>query len=187
MSEPVVVCAIAMFEGYTVTVVTELANDGPGRAEWAFLLYRLPREPSAPRLALWRTLRRLGALILSDGLVALPADARTVEHLEWIAAGLADNGGSGSVWVARPATRREGDRLAEQSRAAADLEYRQVMQEAALVDARELGPARRTARRLRRQLRAISARDFFGAPSAARARAAVERLARDDAAVDVRA
>ena len=29
------------------------------RLKWVFLLYRLPRDPSTPRIALWRTLRRL--------------------------------------------------------------------------------------------------------------------------------
>ena len=46
------------------------------------LCYRVPREPSAPRIAIWRKLRRLGTAQLADGLVALPADARTREQLE---------------------------------------------------------------------------------------------------------
>jgi hypothetical protein len=29
--------------------------------DWVLLAYRLPREPSTPRIALWRGLRRLGA------------------------------------------------------------------------------------------------------------------------------
>ena len=52
---------------------------------WVLLAYRLPREPSTPRIALWRRLRRLGAAQLVDGLVALPHDARTREALEWLA------------------------------------------------------------------------------------------------------
>ena len=43
---------------------------------WVQLAYRLPREPSAPRLAVWRRLRGLGVAQLLDGLVkALLADA----------------------------------------------------------------------------------------------------------------
>jgi len=49
------------------------------------LAYRLPREPSTPRIALWRRLKRLGVVQLLDGLVALPADAKTREQLEWAA------------------------------------------------------------------------------------------------------
>ena len=49
------------------------------------LAYRLPREPSTPRSALWRKLRRLGAVQVLDGLAALPLDARNREQLEWLA------------------------------------------------------------------------------------------------------
>ena len=47
------------------------ARGAPG--EWVLLSYRLPREPSTPRIAVWRKLRRLGVAQISDGLVALPA------------------------------------------------------------------------------------------------------------------
>jgi hypothetical protein len=136
----------------------------------------LPREPSAPRIALWRSLRRLGALLLADGLVALPASPRTIEHLEWLAAGIEEQGGIASVWVARPTTRATTDRLIDQVRAAADGEYRAVMREA---EARDLGPVerRRLVRRLRAELRRIGSRDYFAAATGRAARASVDRLA----------
>src|SRR6266511_2921251 len=55
------------------------------RQQWVFLAYRLPREPSTPRIAVWRKLRRLGVVQLLDGLVVLPLDNRTREQLEWLA------------------------------------------------------------------------------------------------------
>ncbi|HUP83954.1 MAG TPA: Chromate resistance protein ChrB [Candidatus Limnocylindria bacterium] len=154
--------------------------------EWVFLLHRLPREPSAPRLALWRALRRLGALIVSDGLAALPAGPRTIEHMQWLASGLAEHGGSGSVWVARPATRREGETLAAQSRTAVDAEYQALVAEATDATDESDATRRRTIQRLRRQLRGIEGRDFFGATSGARARRAVAALAATDQTVAVR-
>jgi len=154
--------------------------------EWVFLLHRLPREPSAPRLALWRALRRLGALIVSDGLAALPAQPRTIEHMQWLASGLAERGGSGSVWVARPSTRREGEALAAQSREAVDGEYRGLISEIGAAQSERDAARRRTIARLRRQLRAIEGRDFFGAGAAARARRALEELAAADQTVAIR-
>ena len=66
------------------------------------LSYRVPREPSAPRIAVWRKLKRLGVAQLSDGLVGLPDDARTREHLEWIAQEVREAGGQAGVWLAEP-------------------------------------------------------------------------------------
>src|SRR5262249_54104107 len=77
-------------------------GDGPGRG--VLLCYRVPREPSAPRIAIWRKLKRLGVAQLGDGLVGLPADARTREQLEWVAEDVTEAGGSAGVWLARPAT-----------------------------------------------------------------------------------
>ena len=42
---------------------------------WVLLGYRLPREPSTPRITVWRKLKRLGVVQLSDGMVALPTHA----------------------------------------------------------------------------------------------------------------
>ena len=70
--------------------------------EWVLLAYRLPRVPSTPRSAVWRKLRRLGVAQLGDGLVALPADARTRERLEWVAEEVTDHGGEAAVWLGRP-------------------------------------------------------------------------------------
>lgn len=142
-----------------------------------FLAYRLPREPSAPRLALWRALRRLGAHLVSDGLVVLPHSPRNLEHLEWLAASIVEGSGEASVWLAEPTSRRTHDAYADAMRAEVGEEYRAVMREAR--DARALDGAdrRRAVRRLRGQLRRIGARDYFAATAGPDARAAVDRLA----------
>src|SRR5260370_35420102 len=69
------------------------------RASWVLLAYRLPREPSTPRSALWRKLRRLGAAQVLDGLATLPLDARNREQLEWLADEILDPGGEATIWV----------------------------------------------------------------------------------------
>src|SRR4051794_41948172 len=84
----------------------------PGPGEWVLLSYRLPREPSGPRTTLWRRLKRQGVAQLADGLVALPADARTRESLEWLADDVLAADGTAGVWVARPATLAQERELA---------------------------------------------------------------------------
>lgn len=144
------------------------------------MTYQLPREPSAPRLALWRAVRRLGALQVSDGLVALPYSARNLEHLEWLTVGVEEGHGSAAIWLAEAASARAHADYAERMRAAVDEEYRSVLleaREALAADASGVD-GRRTLRRLRGRLRRIASRDYFAAPIGEAARIAVDRLAR---------
>jgi hypothetical protein len=138
--------------------------------DWVLLAYRLPREPSTPRISLWRRLRRLGAAQLGDGLVALPADAHTREQLEWLAGEVVEAGGEATVWLAQPATAAQGRELADRMRAAAAADYR------AVAEAARAGGDLRTRARLRRALRAIRTRDYFEAPERRDAERAVEEL-----------
>jgi len=145
--------------------------------KWVFLLYRLPRDPSTPRIALWRNLRRLGVVQLADGLVALPLDARTKEQLEWLADDVIDAGGEASIWVAEAGSAAQERALAARLAEAVAAEYRTVRTAALAASALGVSARRRTLRRLRRDLRGIRARDYFPPPEAAEARRAVEALA----------
>jgi hypothetical protein len=145
---------------------------------WVLLAYRVPREPSAPRLAVWRRLRNLGVAQLLDGLVALPLDSRNREQLEWVAEEVSERGGEATVWIARPATAREERELAARMRQRIAGEYRAVIAEAEAATAEGTGRHRRTLARLRRELGRIARRDYFPPPERERAREAVEALAR---------
>lgn len=145
--------------------------------QWVILTYRLPREPSTPRIALWRKLRRLGVAQLLDGVVALPADARTKEQLEWVADEVVEEGGEASLWLARPGSTSQELAMAKGMATAISEEYRAVATAAAGA-LMEDGPSRRrTLARLRRELHRIGLRDFFPPPEREQARAAVDRLA----------
>ena len=141
-------------------------------SEWVLLAYRLPREPSTPRIAVWRKLRKLGAVQLVDGLVALPADPATIEAFDWLADEVVDADGEAWTFQARPGSKRQHTALRTQINDAIGAEYRELT-ESARAAMRE--PSRRTVERLRRELRRIQARDHFGAKEAEAARRAVER------------
>jgi hypothetical protein len=147
------------------------------RLPWVFLAYRLPREPSTPRISVWRKLRRLGVAQVVDGLVALPLDARTKEQLEWVADEVVEAGGEASIWLAEAASAAQERALADGMAASIAEEYRSlaVQTETALGEAP--GQRNRTLGRLRRELRRIRARDFFPPPEAEGARRAVDGLA----------
>jgi hypothetical protein len=156
---------------------TDPTLPGPQPGMWVLLSYRVPREPSTPRIAVWRALKRLGVAQLGDGLVALPADARTREHLEWVAEEVTDAGGEASIWLAHPASAGQERQLAARMAAARAEEYAVVRVEAEA--ARSGDPATRaaTVRRLRGELRRIARRDYFPPAERDRAQAAVTALA----------
>lgn len=138
---------------------------------WALLSYRMPREPSTPRIAVWRKLKELGVVQVGDGLVALPNDARTKEHLEWIAAQVAEADGDAIVWVATPSGRRTSDQLADEMRMARTAEYEAL--ETEVTTSPKAGT--RTLQRWRRDFRKIDRRDYFRSPGRDEARRAIEQ------------
>lgn len=155
--------------------------------EWVLLFYRLPRMPSTPRSAVWRKLKRLGVAQLGDGLVALPADGRTREYLEWIAEEVTDNGGEAAVWLGRPLDPTARSALVSRMTAAVAAEYDAVTAEAIAARGGDAVARRRALLRLRRELRRIAGRDFFSPPQRDAARAAVEDLAAASHRAEVRA
>jgi hypothetical protein len=119
---------------------------------------------------------------LLDGLVTLPAAARTVEAFEWLADEVVDANGEASVWIGRPTSAGQERRLEMRMAETAAKEYLEVLVAAQDAIADDSGSRRRTLSRLRRELSSISGRDHFPPAERERARRAVERLA---ALVDV--
>jgi hypothetical protein len=148
-----------------------------GRVSWVLLAYRLPREPSTPRSALWRKLRRLGAVQVLDGLAALPLDARNREQLEWLADEAVEAGGEATIWVGELGSAAQERELAARMAEAVADDYRALIEQAAAARGQPAGQRQRTLKRLRRELRRIRARDYFPPPQRELAHQALEELA----------
>ncbi|WP_202637714.1 Chromate resistance protein ChrB [Bailinhaonella thermotolerans] len=146
--------------------------------EWVLLAYRIPRTPSSPRIAVWRKLERLGVARLGDGLVALPADARTREQFDWIAEEIGEAGGTATIWVATAGGAAQEQAVAQAMRQARAEEYRAVIAQAEAAAGGGEGERRRTAKRLQAELRRIDRRDFFPPEEREAARRAVRALSR---------
>jgi hypothetical protein len=140
---------------------------------WVLLAYRLPREPSTPRIALWRKLRRLGAVQLVDGLVALPADPHMVEAFDWLADEVLEAGGEAWTWRGQPGSWDQDMALRERMTAAVVEEYLALLAE---IDEAHAEPSRRTLARLRRDLHQVQSRDHFPPKEREQTRRALERL-----------
>jgi hypothetical protein len=141
------------------------------------LSYRLPREPSSPRIALWRKLKRLGVVQVLDGLVALPMDGRTREQLDWLADEVIEAGGEALVWIATLGGVAQERELAQRMTAVISEDYLAVVAAAEAARGETARQRARTLGRLRRELRRIRLRDHFQTAERERAHVAVERLA----------
>ena len=135
---------------------------------WVLLTYTLPREPSAPRVALWRKLKKLGAVLAHDAVWTLPATPATREQVRWLAQEVREADGEAQVWVAHGELPEQDAQLVSLFVDRAERGYQEILR--ALDD-----PAHSRAElaRLFRQVRAI---DYFHAPSGDLARARLEDL-----------
>jgi DNA-binding transcriptional regulator PaaX len=153
------------------------SSDPATPGTWVLLSYRIPREPSTPRITIWRKLKRLGVAQLGDGLIALPADARTREQIDWIAEEITEADGTATVWLAQPATHNQERELATAMADARAEEYRKVAEQATAARTLPNAERARTVHRLRDELRRIHRRDYFTPSERDQAQAAVESLA----------
>jgi hypothetical protein len=93
---------------------------------WVVLLYRLPPNDSRARVAVWRELRRSGALHVQQSVVAVPDDdafAGVVDRLREL---LDELGGQATVLRTDAADGGDEARLVEAWNAARDAEYREL-------------------------------------------------------------
>jgi hypothetical protein len=132
---------------------------------WVALSYRLPREPTRHRLAVWRRLKRLGATALHDAVWLLPADAETREAFEWLAEEIEEQGGTAFVWDARSLGAAQDRAIVAQFRIEADERYAAIAESAGALGRlrKGLDQARRQLAGLERALRLERRRDRFRA------------------------
>ena len=146
------------------------------------LVVRVPAEPSRHRVAVWREVRRIGAVPLGQGCWAVPEVAAFADGIDR-AVELAERGG-GEVIVLRAAGRGETDtgRLAGLFTEARQAEWAEFIADCGKFDAEidseiakgkftlaELEEEEQSLDRLRRWHRELATRDVFGAPNAAEA------------------
>jgi hypothetical protein len=146
--------------------------------KWVLLSYRLPREPSTPRISLWRRLKRLGVLQLGDGLVALPRNPVTEEALDWAANEVIEQGGEATVWVAEPSWAVDRKLLEKRFAEGVADQYRLLAQKARRAATGSRGGRRRTLAALRKEMARIRSQDHLGAVGRFEAEAALGSLTR---------
>ena len=147
--------------------------------DWRVITYRLPAEPSRHRIAIWRELRRLGAVPLQQGSWALPAGEPFDAGLAQITDAITVAGGyplmltavDDRASVGQLEARFTAQREAEWSELTANCGKYEAELDAKVAKVKltlaELDEEEQNLERLRRWSQAIRARDLLGAPGAA--------------------
>lgn len=97
---------------------------------WLLLSYRVPNQPSALRVATWRALKHVGAVLLSPGLYALPDAPQNQDLLGDLSARIVSGGGVAITLSAEALTGEDQRSLELKFEAARHDEYRQVIKSA---------------------------------------------------------
>jgi len=156
--------------------------------EWVIVIVRVPSEPSRHRVAVWRELRRGGAIPLAAGTWALPATPLTFETVDKVQ-GLIARARDGELLLLDGRGRDEASEasLRDQYTTAREAEWVEFLADCAKFHAEiareitkekftiaELEEEEQSIDRLRRWHRELSLRDTFGAASADQAAVALK-------------
>ncbi|GAB3280260.1 Chromate resistance protein ChrB [Kineosporia babensis] len=149
---------------------------------WLILVVKLPAEPSRHRVAVWRELRKVGALSLGQGIWAAPDVPVFAEGVERALALTERAEGVSVTLQASGRTALDAERFREMFTAERADEWKEFLADCfkfeqeiakeirvAKFTLAELEEEEQSLERLRRWHRDISARDVFGAPAAAEA------------------
>jgi hypothetical protein len=93
---------------------------------WILMTYRVPREPTAGRVYVWRKLKQLGAIAVQDAVWALPLNPRAQERFQWLATEIVELNGEATVWEAVLIYGNDGHSLKKQFLESIDAEYREI-------------------------------------------------------------
>src|SRR6266853_5008298 len=135
---------------------------------WLLLLVRLPATHSAERVAIWRKLKKSGAVQIQTSTYILPDDPARYETFQWLTQHIRDTGGDATLVRAREIEGLSTQRLIELFNSARAKEY------AALRDLirsfinrrKRPSPLGERVDRFRKQFREIKQTDFFNCPKA---------------------
>jgi hypothetical protein len=99
----------------------------PIAMKWLLLIYKIPREPTAGRVYIWRKLKQLGAVSMQDAVWILPASPRTQEQFQWLATEIVEYGGEVSIFVSDLSYAHDDAALREAFAGPVRVEYESIL------------------------------------------------------------
>lgn len=130
--------------------------------KWLLLTYRIPREPTAGRVFVWRKLKRLGAVAIQDAVWVLPSTSRTREQFQWLVSEIKELEGEAVLWEGDQIDATDPESLQRQFSEPVDAECRGILA--------ALKKKNRDLAALSQRFRDVAARDFFGSELCRRVR-----------------
>jgi hypothetical protein len=97
--------------------------------KWLLLVYKIPRDPSAHRVSIWRKIKQLGAILLHDAVWVLPATIHTHEQLQWIASEIIELGGEATVFISELDGEANQAALAKEFSVKVDDSYKDIIEQ----------------------------------------------------------
>ena len=135
---------------------------------WLLLLVRLPATHSAERVAIWRKLKKSGAIQVQTSTYILPDDPPRYETFQWLTQHIRDTGGDATLVRVKEIEGLSNERLIELFNAARTKEYISLREMLRPLMARSTRTSNSDVRldRIRKQFREIRETDFFDSPKA---------------------
>ncbi len=65
---------------------------------WLIFTYKVPNQPSANRVYIWRKLKKIGALPLQNAVFVLPYNVKNREYFQWLSVEIKEMGGESSLF-----------------------------------------------------------------------------------------
>ena len=96
---------------------------------WRVLIYRVPTEPASKRVAVWRDLKRLGALYLQQCVCIFPAITTLTAEVDEVAAKIPALGGETFLLEVPRLQPEDEARIVEAFRAQRTNEYAEIIEE----------------------------------------------------------
>ncbi|MBR2690955.1 MAG: chromate resistance protein ChrB [Aquamicrobium sp.] len=161
---------------------------------WLLLTYKVPPEPAAKRIALWRKLKGMGAVYLQNGVCLLPKTDDHIRRLKMIENDILEMAGESVILETVALDRAQEDKVVQRFRADRDDQYREFLGRCADFETEiakevainkftyaELDEEDADLRKLQGWLEKIRKLDFYAAPLAEEA---AERLRACEALLD---
>lgn len=95
--------------------------------EWLLLTYKMPPEPAARRIAVWRRLKGLGAVYLQNGVCLLPKTDDHVRRLKMLENEVAEGGGETLILETVAFDRAQEKKVVERFKADRDDAYEEFI------------------------------------------------------------